>query len=101
MNDDGDEMRNVVALPNVELMRAVEAERRAVSTPEAEGLRERIRQSVEAYWDHLDRCGLMDDYANFPSLQVGYNGHVFEIVLRGGALDRRYVDEDPDISPLW
>ncbi len=84
------------------LMTEVKSESAIADTPEAQVLQQAIYEAVEAYYNYLDRSGLIYDHdrdlLRASGLHVIRNlcGGI-EIVLKDGALDRRYGDgEDPD-----
>jgi hypothetical protein len=102
---------NVVDHPAACLMAEVQAERTIRDTLEARSLQVEIHKALEAYWEYLDRHGLIyddeRDLMRASALHVIYNDAGSEIILKDGAIDRRYGNgEDPDldcrgVNPTW
>jgi hypothetical protein len=102
---------NVVNHPASELMNEVQAERAIAETQEANALQMEICKAVAAYYDYLDRQGLIydgeRDLMRASALHVIYDVLGCEIILKDGAIDRRYGNgEDPDpegrgLNPTW
>jgi hypothetical protein len=93
-------MSNVVYHPAASLMTGVKAEQEIAATPEADALQNAICDAVHAYYDYLDRHGLIwDEERGLPlawALEVTYDRISYDIKLKGGAIDYRYGDgEDP------
>jgi hypothetical protein len=105
-------MSNVVKHPAAAIMTEVEAEHAVAETPEAQALQEAICKAISAYWDYLERRGLIyddkRDLMRASALHITYDGWSgWEFVLKDGAIDRRYgkgEDPDPDyrgLNPTW
>jgi hypothetical protein len=96
---------DVTSFPNRELLAEAAREREITNSPEAEALRERVFEAVQAYGDFLDNKGLFFDDADYPRVKAStlvvtlapYIG--IDIRLRDGASDRVYgrgSNPDPD-----
>lgn len=105
-------MNDVVNHPAAALMAEVAEERAIADTPEAQDLVSAICKATSAYWDYLERSGLIyddkRDLMRASALHIVYDGWSgWEFILKDGPIDRRYrCGEDPDpehrgLNPIW
>jgi hypothetical protein len=86
-------------------MAEAKREREVVDSPEAEALQTTLMDAARAYWDFLDRNGLIDEVTADGEFRIKATGLVVTVTLDGtvdvtlkdGACDRVYGNgQNPD-----
>ena len=98
---------NIVKHPHQDLLAEAKREREVVESPEGQALLNVLMDAARAYWDFLDRNGLIDEVTADGEFRIKATGLVVTVTLDGttdvtlkdGACDRVYGNgQNPDPS---